>query len=138
MSRRIAFVVASFLLFAGFVASPAAADRPVEFTDSVTFVDTNPCTGLDHEITLNSEVRLHQHDGRIVVHVKRTGNTDTGYVLEHGVLNLQDNGNVVSQAFSDKWTRADGSKFKAKGTFVLDLSTDTVRVDRFSLSCIKA
>ena len=29
-----------------------------------------------------------------------------------------------------------GERFRARGVFVLDLSTDTARVDRFSLTCL--
>ena len=137
MSRRILLSLAGVLLAMGAAVTPAAADPPMEFTDSFTFTDVNPCSGLDHEVTIDSEIRLHQHQDRVVVHVRRTGSTDSGYVMEHGVLSFQDNGKVVTQSFSDNWKRADGSKFKAQGTFVLDLSTNTVQVDRFSLRCIK-
>jgi hypothetical protein len=29
-----------------------------------------------------------------------------------------------------------GERFRARGVFVLDLSTDTVRVERFELTCL--
>jgi hypothetical protein len=36
----------------------------------------------------------------------------------------------------DIMTNASGDRFRARGVFVLDLSTGTVRVDRFELACI--
>lgn len=138
MHRRFYLAVAVVTLVTmGMTGSRAAADAPTEFSTSVTFPDINPCSGLTHEVTINAAIRLHEHGSRIVVHGQRTGSTDSGYVMERGVLNLQDNGQTVTQAFSDNWTRDDGSKFKAQGTFVLDLSTNEVRVDRFTLRCIR-
>jgi hypothetical protein len=37
---------------------------------------------------------------------------------------------------TDVMTNASGDRFRARGVFVLDLKTDTVRVDRFSLTCL--
>jgi len=137
MIHRLTSAITCTVLFVVILALPAAADRPVESTDSVTFPDINPCSGQVHEVTINFDFRMHQHQDRVVVRIGRTGSTDSGHGMEHGVLNAQNNGNVVTQSFSDVWTRDDGSKFKAKGTFVLNLSSNDVRVDRFSLRCIR-
>jgi hypothetical protein len=37
---------------------------------------------------------------------------------------------------TDILTNASGDKFRARNLFVLDLSTDTVRVERFELTCL--
>jgi hypothetical protein len=37
---------------------------------------------------------------------------------------------------TDIMTNASGDRFRARGVFVLDLSTDTARVDRFELTCL--
>jgi hypothetical protein len=137
MIKRLSLALTSAVLFTALVAMPAAADPPVESTDSVMFPDVNPCSGLIHQVTIDFEIRLHQHQNRVVVHIGRTGSTDSGYRMDHGVLNAQNNGNVAKQTFSDIWSRDDGSKFKAQGTFVLDLSNNAARVDRFSIRCIQ-
>jgi len=133
MKRVIASILAIAIL--AFTA-PAGADRPVEFTDSVTFPATNPCSGLDHEVTIDFEIRLHEHGNKVIVHLKRTGTTDDGYVMDHGVENQVFNGNIFRAAFTDNWRRADGSKFKAQGVFVDNLNTGEVKVDNFRLRCI--
>jgi len=133
MKRVVAAILAIVLLA---FATPAGADRPVEFTDSTTFTDTNPCSGLEFEVTINFEIRLHVHGDNFVVHVKETGTTDDGYVMDHGVLTQVFNGNIFRQTFTDNWHRADGSKFKAQGNFVDNLNTGEVQVDNFSLRCI--
>jgi hypothetical protein len=33
-------------------------------------------------------------------------------------------------------TNASGDRFRARGVFVFDISTETVRVDRFELTCL--
>ena len=114
----------------------ASADRPLEAVGSEVFTDVNPCTGLDHEITLDLVFRVHLHDGREVVHVTRTGSTDSGYVMEQGVQIFVLNGRVIRAAFTDNWQNSDGSIFKAQGTFVANLTTGDTLVDRFSLRCI--
>ena len=135
--RTIALVAVTALLFVGLSAAPALADKPTEDSFSVTFPSVNPCTGLGHEVTLNLEFRDHLgHDGNFVGHLSRTGSTDDGYVMNHGVDNFVFNGNVIRAAFTDQWRHADGSKFKVHGVFVLDLSAGEVLVDRFSLTCI--
>ncbi|MGI9605108.1 MAG: hypothetical protein ACR2P0_03120 [Acidimicrobiales bacterium] len=115
--------------------SAAAADPPATFSDSVTFHDINPCSGDEHEITLNFEIREHQgHKNNFVVHLSRTGTTDDGYVMNHGVETITGNKNVFRAHFTDQWRHADGSKFRVKGVFVA--KEDGVVVDRFDITCI--
>jgi hypothetical protein len=118
----------------GLIASPVSADQPLEFSDSVTFTDFNPCTNEPHEITINVDVRLHLHGDNEIVHVSRTGSTDDGYVMKHGVETQVFNGKVLRSGFTDNWHSDDGSKFKAQGVFVA--REDGVLVDNFRLRCV--
>jgi hypothetical protein len=119
----------------GLIGSPVSADKPVEISPpSQTFTDTNPCTNTEMEVTINLEVRLHVHGDNEVVHVSKTGTTNDGYVMNHGVESFVFNGNVARGSFTDNWTNADGSKFKAQGVFVA--KEDGVVVDRFTLRCV--
>ena len=136
--RRIAPVTATALLLTGLTALPAAADRPVEFTDSASFVDINPCSGLPEVITINSTFRVHEHGERFVAHLSRTGSMTSGYVMDHGVEHQQANGSMFSAGFVDNWQSADGSRLQARGVFVAEDGSGDVRVDLGSLRCIKA
>ncbi len=118
----------------GLTGSSASADRPVEFGESITFTDVNPCTESPMEVTINFVVRLHEHGDRFVAHVSRTGSTDDGYVMDHGVETASSNGNVFRQAVADRFRNEDGSTFQIHG--VLVEKEDGVRVDRLTLRCL--
>ena len=121
-------------LFALVVATPAVADRPTEFPILDVFPDVNPCTGNPMTVTFVGTVSVHFHDSRIVAHAHRTITTSDGFV-GHGTDSFVD-GQVVVSRITDIMTNASGDRFRARGVFVLDLSTDTVRVDRFELTCL--
>lgn len=136
-ARRIVAVAATTgACLLGLGAAPAAADAPIESSGSVTFIDINPCTATEMEVTINLDFAEHHHRNNFVGHVSRTGTTDDGYVMDHGVENFVDNGNVARGAFSDIWRHPDGSKFVAQGGFVFDIVNGEPRVERFSLRCI--
>ena len=116
-------------------AAPAAADRPTEFPILDVFPDVNPCTGTPMTVTFVGTVSVHFHGSRIVARAHRTITTSDGFV-GHGTDNFVDNGQVVISRITDIMTNASGDRFRARGVFVLDLSTDTVRVDRFELTCL--
>ena len=122
------------LLALGF-ATPAAADRPTEFPILDVFPDTNPCTNTPMIVTFVGTVSVHEHDSRVVAIAHRTITTSDGFV-GHGTDTFVDNGQVLMARITDVMTNAAGDRFRARGVFVLDLSTDTVRVDRFSLTCL--
>jgi hypothetical protein len=79
---------------------------------------------------------VHFHDGRIVVRSERTITTSDGSV-GHGTASLIDNGQVIRFRMTDIMTNASGGyHFRARAVFVLDVSTGTVRVERFELTCL--
>jgi len=119
------------LVFAG----PAAADSPTteEFVD--VFTDVNPCTGDVMTVTFVGTAYIHEHGSRFVVRAERTITTSDGFV-GHGTDSFVDNGQVVKFRQTDIMTNASGDRFRARGVFVLDLSTGTVRVERFELTCL--
>ena len=114
------------------LAPPAAADPPTESS----FEDVNPCTGLIHTVTITFTIFEHSHDGRIVQHVKRTITTDPTGFVGHGSESFVDNGQIVRDSFTDILTNPAGDRIRAHGVFVVDLSTDTVRVGNFELTCL--
>jgi hypothetical protein len=54
--------------------------------------------------------------------------------MDHGQDNFVFNGNVARGTLNDTWRNADGSIFKAQGTFVE--KEDGIVVDRFRLRCV--
>src|SRR5215207_7418134 len=117
-------------------AAPAAADRPTEFPILDVFPDVNPCTGNDMTVTFVGTVSVHFHDSRIVAIAHRTITTSDGSV-GHGTDSFIDNGQVLMSRITDIMTNTSGGyRFRARGVFVLDISTETVRVDRFELTCL--
>lgn len=118
----------------GLIGSPVSADRPVELPDSMTFRAENPCTATPMDVTIDSVLRWHEHGDRFVAHVSRSGSTDDGYVMDHGVETAVSNDQVFRQALSEIFRNEDGSKFRVRGVFVAN--PDGVRVDQFTLRCL--
>jgi hypothetical protein len=116
-------------------AVPAAADRPTEFPILDVFPDVNPCTGNPMTVTFVGTGYIHVHDSRIVVRTQRTITTSDGFI-GHGTDSFVDNGQVFTARITDIMTNASGDRLRARGVFVANLSTGTVRVDRFELTCL--
>jgi hypothetical protein len=95
----------------------------------------NPCTGTPMTVTFVGTVSVHSHDSRTVAIAHRTITTSDGFV-GHGTDSFVDNGRVLRARLTDIMTNASGDRFRAQFVFVLDLKTDTVRVDRGSLTCL--
>jgi hypothetical protein len=131
--RRVVVALLTVVAFA--FAAPAAADPPTEFPILDMFPDVNPCTGNPMTVTFVGTVFVHFHDSRVVARDERTITTSDGFV-GHGTANFVDNGQVLMSRITDIMTNASGDRFRARGVFVLDVSTGTVRVDRFELTCV--
>jgi hypothetical protein len=116
-------------------AAPAAADRPTEFPILEVFPDVNPCTGNPMTVTFVGTVLVHDHGSRVVAIAHRTITTSDGFV-GHGTDSFVINGQVLMSRLTDVMTNASGDRFRAQFVFVLDLSTDTVRVERGGLTCL--
>jgi hypothetical protein len=123
-------------LFALAFAVPAAADAPTEFPVFEEFPDVNPCTGDVMTVTFVGTVLVHSHDSRIVAIAHRTITT-SDESIGHGTDTFVDNGQVLMFRLTDIMTNTSaGYRFRARSMFVLDLATDTARVDRFALTCL--
>jgi hypothetical protein len=116
-------------------AAPAAADRPTEFPIFDEFPDVNPCTGSPMTVTFVGTAFVHFHDSRMVGRSQRTITTSDGFV-GHGTDSFVANGQVFVFRQTDILTNASGDRFRARGVFVVDVSTGTVRVERFELTCL--
>ena len=128
-------VVALLSVVALVFAVPAAADRPTEFPILDVFPDVNPCTGNPMTVTFVGTAYVHFHGSRIVGRSQRTITTSDGFV-GHGTDSFVDNGQVFRFSQTDILTNASGDRFLVRSVIVIDLSTETVRVDRFELACL--
>jgi hypothetical protein len=116
-------------------AAPAAADRPTEFPILEVFRDVNPCTGNDMIVTFVGTAFVHEHGSREVVRQQRTITTSDGFV-GHGTDTFVANGQVFVFRQDDIMANASGDRFRVQGVFVGDVSTGTVRVEKFEFTCL--
>ena len=131
------FVVGLLSVVALAFAVPAAAGPPVTEVFVDVFDDVNPCTGEVMTVRFDGTAYIHEHGSRVVVRAERTITTSDGFV-GRGVDSFVDNGQVVRGQLADILANASGDRFMARSVFVLDLSTDTLRVERFDLICLNA
>jgi hypothetical protein len=125
----LASVVATALAFGG----TAAADRPVEQPLHEVFVDVNPCTGLEHTVTVVGTFFRHDHGGQNLYRLERTVTTSSGFSgrgVEVGVQH--DRIVVVDDVLTNDVT---GERIKAHLVLVED-AAGAVRVFRFELRCL--
>lgn len=133
--RRAVTLLAVVLTMVGVMAVPAAADGEFTFTDSVTFQDVDPCTGELTTITINVLVQVHEHPDDVFIRVRRTGYTDTGYVMAHGWQRISITDGVFQAQFEDPWNNpGTGEKFGAASRF-LEVDGQVI-VDDFVLICL--
>jgi hypothetical protein len=133
--RKMLMAVLAGVLFTTIFAAPALADRPFTYTDSETFEDVNPCTGLDHEVTLEFFVNIHQHQNNFVGYAQRSGTTSSGYTM-HGRDSFVANHSVERFTSTDVWRDADGSMFIVQARFTFDLYSQEVITEGGSFRCI--
>jgi hypothetical protein len=86
-------------------------------------------------VTFVGTTFVHFHDSRVVGRAERTITTSDGFV-GHGTDSFVDNGQILMFRLTDILTNASGDRFRARGVFVLDVSTGTARVDRGGLTCL--
>jgi hypothetical protein len=128
-------VVALLSVVALAFAAPAAADPPTEFPIFVEFQEVNPCTGETVTVTYVGTAFFHFHDSSIVARSERTITTSDGFT-GHGTDSFVQNGQIFTSRHDDVLTNASGDGFLVRSVLVVDLSTETVRVDRFELTCL--
>jgi hypothetical protein len=117
-------------------APPAAADAPTAMPFEFTFPDVNPCTGLIHTVTIAGTTFVHSHDGRVVGYSERTITTDPTGFVGHGTDSFVENGQVFKFRHTDILANPTGDRIRASLVIVVDLSTETVRVERGELTCL--
>ena len=129
-------VVALLSVVALAFAASAAADPPTAIPILDVFPDINPCTGEPMTVTFVGTTFLHEHGSREVGRAERTITTSDGFD-GHGTDSFVVNSQIVKFRLTDILTNpTTGERFRARDLFVLDLSTNTVRVERGGLTCL--
>jgi hypothetical protein len=135
MVKRILLSVLLSGLLVLSAAVPAAAGPPSTISFEETFSDVDPCTGDVHDVTIGMTFYVHEHDSITVARGVRTLATSSGYA-GRGTSSYVLNGNVEMFRLSDILADCSGNRIRADGVFVLDLSSGTVRVEDFELTCL--
>ena len=135
MFRRLLATTGCMIMLSGVFVVQAGAVQPVTVTDSVTFTETNPCTGQEHQVSLNFVAKVIENKQNFVVIGKTTGSTSDGYIVSGGdsfVMNAGgDRGAVNLQARGP-----DGEKFRVTGNFAFNANQGELKFDRLSVTCI--
>jgi hypothetical protein len=118
------------------VAPVAAADPPTQISPTDTFLDVNPCTGLDHTVTIALTISEHSHGERVVAHAQRTITTEPTGFVGRGTFSFVDNGQIAKFTSTDILSNPAGDRIRARNVFVVDLSTGTLRVDKSEVTCL--
>lgn len=116
--------------------APAAADPPVEFTQTDTFEDLNPCDPPNtHQITITFNVKLHEHNKNTVLIVDSWATTDTGFEGSgHETTVLTEDHQLTTFNFVQT-NPATGEKYTVKGN--IKIVQGEVQVDNFTFNCVK-
>lgn len=123
-------------LFLVLPAGSAAADAPTEVTFTFEFDDVDPCTGQIHSVSFEITAYQHHHDGRFVEHAKTTITTSpTGYV-GGGTHTLQINEQNLVFRSNDMLANDMLDRIRVRIVVVLDLATDSVRVEEHDFTCV--
>jgi hypothetical protein len=115
--------------------APLKASAPIALPFFGQFDDVNPCTGDMHTITVTGTARLHDHDGRLVVHVERTISTSTGFE-GHGAQTVVNNGEVFRIALNDVLVDPAGNRIRAHANVLIEPDTGMTLVARGAVTCV--
>ncbi len=113
----------------------AAASAPTPVPIFIQFDDLNPCSGLVHTVTFTGTAWIQELDGRVVIREQRTITTSSGFE-GRGTDTFVDNGNIQTFRLDDMLTNESGDRIRAHGLMVFDLSTLTVHVEKFAVTCV--
>lgn len=137
--RRAAQALAGAVALTGWVvAAPATADAPQEFTDSVTFVELNPCDPPNtHEITIVSQIEVHEHRNNTVIKIRSETSTDDGFRGFGSSTEVTRDG-LAKGTYNYVQTHSEnGQKFTVKRHYVVDVETGEFLVDTFRMRCVR-
>ena len=108
------------------------------FTDISVFEDLNPCDPPNTQtVTIVSRGKVHEHRNNTVFQFTSEASTDDGFSgsgHETTVINQNNQSTTFNFVQSNPVT---GQKYMVKGRFLFDLDTGTLKVDRFTMNCVR-
>jgi hypothetical protein len=117
------------------LSAPAFADRPTEVPVFEVFTGVNPCTGLEHMVTVSGTIFRHFHGDQENHHFARTVTTSDGFVgrgTEVGILHERIF--VINDLLTNDTT---GERISVHFVGIHDASGE-FRVFRFASECLGA
>ena len=133
--KRVLLAVVAAATIALAISVTAAAHPRFEVNDAFTLTDTDPCTGLEHDVSFELTFLVHDHGGVVSARGVRTLSTTAGYT-GGGTSSYVFNGQVEMFRANDLLVDGAGNRIMARGLFVFDLSSGDVRIDEFTLTCV--
>jgi hypothetical protein len=121
----------------------ALIEIPIE---DAPFAGVNPCTGLLFTGTSTGTLWIQPHPNNRVIRVRLASTTSDGYTGRYGETWSGSNlpgpagpGDVSARTVNVQMSSPSGSRYMVHQVFVMDLKTSppTIRVDRFSATCIR-
>jgi hypothetical protein len=131
VSTRLALLTLVAILALGLFPAAGVAEPPMAFPFQESFVDVNPCTGVEHTVTGTFYVYERGVHG-LGHRLDRTITTSSGF-SGHGTEISVDHDRIF--LIHDVLTNDAGEHILAQVVFVLD-AQGTPRVERFDLSCM--
>jgi len=118
-------------------ADVVAAARPGDFTFEQDLVGPDPCSGVEHTLTITWACRLQQQaSGAEVTTCTREIVTDpTGYV-GRGHMTQVVNDQILNLTFTDVLKNDAGDRMQGRAHGLFDLSAGTVRIYKFDSVCL--
>jgi hypothetical protein len=133
VSMRFALPALVAILALGLFPAAGAAEPPMAFPFQESFVDVNPCTGVEHTVTVTGTFYVYERGVHGLSHrLDRTITTSSGFSGQ-GTEISGDHDRIF--LIHDVLTNDAGEHILAQVVFVLD-AQGTPRVDRFDVSCM--
>ena len=120
----------------------AASIPKVEMPIYAVFTEDNPCTGLEHTVTITGTLWVQEHPNNRTIRWRGRITTSDGYtgtfIRTWTGSNIYGPGDVSNLTMNNMVIqRQSGAKYKVHVVWIADFKTDpaTVRVDQFSVTC---
>jgi hypothetical protein len=123
----------------------AASIPKLEFPVNFSFPGFNPCTGLEGIVTITGTIWVQEHPNNRTIRYRGTISTSDGYT-GHWVETWTGSnmpgpagpGDVSNHTMNNMLAHPSGSKYRVHLVWIADFKPEpwTVRVDRFSATCV--
>lgn len=115
-----------------------AASAPTTMEFEFVFDDVNPCSPSreTHTVTITGTERVHQQNGKMVAHGERTITTSSGFA-GRGTQTVVVTEKMFKLTLNDMLTHPSGARIRAHAVLIIDLPSETVRLEKGAVSCVR-